>query len=41
MKKKNIKRVLKKKEKSATYCCEASETIKANRLPKEDAFRAK
>lgn len=41
MRSKTIKRVLKKDGKSASYCCESAETVKADHLPKEDAFRMK
>jgi hypothetical protein len=37
-KKKTLKRVLKKSSESASYCCEAAETLSAVKLPKEDAF---
>lgn len=37
-KRKALKRVLKKSGKSASYCCEAAETLSAIKLPKEDAF---
>jgi hypothetical protein len=36
---KTLKRVPKKDGKSASYCCEAAGTLKADLLPKEDAFR--
>ena len=38
---KTLKRVLKKDRKSASYCCEAAGTVKADQLPKEDAFKMK
>jgi len=37
--KKSLKRILKKKNKSASYCCEAAYTINAKKLPVEKAFK--
>lgn len=41
MRTKTLKRVLKKDGKSASYCCESAGTVKADQLPKEDAFGMK
>jgi uncharacterized Zn finger protein len=41
MRSKTLKRVLKKDRKSASYYCEATGMVKADQLPKEDAFRMK
>lgn len=38
---KALRRVLKKDGKSASYCCEAAGTVKADQLPEEDAFKMK
>lgn len=38
---KTLRRVLKKDGESASYCCEAAGTVKADQLPEEDAFKMK
>lgn len=41
MESKTLKRVLKKDEKSVSYCCKAAGTVQVNQLPKENAFKMK
>lgn len=41
MRDKTLRRVLKKDGRSASYCCEAAGTVKADQLPKENAFKMK